>query len=69
MFKVGVAAAIDFALQGALGFIAFGSDTVLVVQLANAFIVGTLVTYFIVFADRADRDLAPKMGMPYNPSS
>jgi heme A synthase len=63
MFKVGIAAIIDFVLQGALGFVAFGSDVVVVVHLANAFILGILVTYFIMFADRADKELAAKMGM------
>lgn len=70
MFKVGVAAIIDFILQGTLGFVAFGgSSLVVVVHLANAFILGTLVTYLIVFADRADKDMVPKVGMPYTPNS
>lgn len=63
VFKVGIAAILDFILQGTLGFVAFGSDTVVVIHLTNAFILGALVTYLIAFADRADKALASNMGM------
>ena len=57
LVKVGIAAILVFVLQGLLGLAAFDSATVVVVHLANAFILGTLVTYFIIFADSADKAL------------
>jgi heme A synthase len=59
IFRVGIAAILVFVLQGTLGFLAFDSDVVVVVHLANAFILGILVTYFIVFSDSAEKALAP----------
>ncbi len=61
--RVGIAAIVIFVLQGLLGFAAFGSDTIVVVHLANAFILGILVTYFIVFADRSEKEMAPSKAM------
>ena len=68
MVKVGIAAILVFVLQGALGFVAFGSDVVVVVHLANAFILGILVTYFIIFADAADMATAKMGAMGQSPS-
>ncbi len=58
LVKVGIAAILVFVLQGLLGLAAFSSDTVIVVHLANAFILGTLITYFIIFADSGEKALA-----------
>jgi heme A synthase len=69
MVKVGVAAILDFVLQGALGFVAFSSNVVVVVHLTNAFVLGTLVTYFIIFADSADKGLARMGPLGQSPSS
>lgn len=63
MLKAGLAAIGVFVLQGILGFVAFSSDTVVVVHLANAFVLGILVTYFIIFADNADKAVAKTAGM------
>ncbi len=64
LVKVGIAAILVFVLQGLLGLAAFNSDTLVVVHLANAFILGILVTYFIVFADSGEKALAsPRSGV------
>jgi hypothetical protein len=52
VFRLCIAAIADFVLQGALGFIAFGSDTVVVIHLTNAFILAIIVSNLIVQADR-----------------
>ena len=63
MVKVGIAAVLVFLLQVALGVYVLisSSNVIVVVHLANAFILGILATYLIVFADAADKGLA-KMG-------
>lgn len=55
LFKVAVAAIVDFVVQGILGLISFGSDLAVVVHLTNAFLLGVIVTYLISFADSADK--------------
>ncbi len=52
VFRLCIAAIADFVLQGALGFLAFGSDTVVVIHLTNAFILAVIVSNLIVQADR-----------------
>jgi hypothetical protein len=52
VFRISLAAIVDFTIQGALGFLAFNSDTVVVVHLANAFILAILATNMIAIADR-----------------
>ena len=63
MFKVGIAAILVFVLQVTLGVVVLitSSNYVVVVHLANAFILGILATYLIISADAADKALA-KMG-------
>lgn len=70
MVKVGIAAILVFLLQAALGIyiISTGSLVVIVVHLANAFIIGTLVTYLIIFADAADKALSRMGPMGQSPS-
>src|SRR5215831_13875382 len=65
--KVGLAAILVFIFQGFLGFAAFSSDTIVVVHLANAFILGILITYFIMFADSAEKSLAKAQPSAPNP--
>lgn len=55
LFKVGVAAIVDFVVQGILGLISFSSGVAIVVHLTNAFLLAVIVTYLISFADSADR--------------
>lgn len=62
LFKVGIAAIADFVLQGILGLIALGSDPAIVIHLTNAFVLAVFVTYFISFADSAE-----KMSTSLNP--
>ena len=61
LFRVGIAALVDFLIQGALGLgiIFNGYDSVtVVIHLTNAFVLGVLVTYLISFADSADKAAA-----------
>ena len=62
MFKVGVAAIVDYVLQIVLGFIALNvtvnTGLTIVIHLTNAFLLGVFTTYFISFADSADRTAA-----------
>ncbi len=55
IFKVGIAALVDYVIQIILGFIALGSDVTIVVHLTNAFLLVVIVTYLISFADSAER--------------
>jgi heme A synthase len=55
LFRVGIAAIVDFVVQGVLGLIALGSDPAVVVHLTNAFLLAVFVTYFISFADNAEK--------------
>ena len=55
LFKVAVAAVIDFVIQGVLGLFSFGAGVALVVHLTNAFLLAVIITYLISFADSADR--------------
>jgi hypothetical protein len=55
LFKVAVAAIVDFVVQGILGLIALGSDAAVVVHLTNAFLLAVFVTYLISFADSAEK--------------
>jgi heme A synthase len=68
LFKVGLAAIVDFVIQGILGLISFGSGVALVVHLTNAFVLAILVTYLISFADTADRT-PTKIGPPNTTAS
>jgi len=52
IFRVSIAAIVDFVIQGALGVLSFGSDVAVVVHLTNAFVVAVLATYLISMADR-----------------
>ena len=60
LFKTGVASIADYVVQIILGFVALGSDAVVVVHLTNAFLLGVIVTYLISFADIADKALAAR---------
>ena len=55
LFRVGIAAILDFVVQGVLGLFALGSDPAIVVHLTNAFLLAVFVTYFISFADSAEK--------------
>lgn len=57
LFRVGVAAIVDFVIQIALGIgiLASYNAITVVVHLTNAFVLGVLVTYLISFADAADK--------------
>ena len=55
LFKVGIVATADFVVQGLLGLIALGSDPAIVIHLTNAFVLAVFVTYFISFADSAEK--------------
>jgi len=57
LFKVGIAATVDFVVQGVLGLsaLSLGSGTLVVVHLTNGFLVAVFVTYLISFADSADK--------------
>ena len=57
LFRTGIAAIVDYVIQIILGFIALGTNSgaVVVVHLTNAFVLGVLVTYLIVFADSAGK--------------
>ena len=52
VFRISLATIVDFIIQGALGFLAFNSDTVVVVHLTNAFVLAVLATNMIAIADR-----------------
>lgn len=47
VFRIGAVAIVDYVIQGVLGLAAFNSDDVVVVHLANAFVLGALATYLI----------------------
>lgn len=71
LFRVGIAAIIDFIIQAVLGLTALitSNDAIVVVHLTNAFVLGVLVTYLISFADSADKAAAmsmPKTGSTLN---
>lgn len=57
LFRTGIAAIADYVVQIILGFVALGlnNDSVVVVHLTNAFVLGVLVTYLISFADSTER--------------
>ena len=57
LFRTGIAAIADYAVQAGLGLSAFftNSDVIVLVHLTNAFVLGVLVTYLISFADSADK--------------
>lgn len=55
LFKVALAAIIDFVLQVVLGIFSFGSGVAIVIHLTNAFALAVIVTYLISFADTADK--------------
>jgi len=55
LFKVGLAAIVDFVIQGILGLFSFGSGVAIVIHLTNAFLLAVIVTYLISFADSADK--------------
>ena len=55
LFKVSLAAIVDFVIQGLLGLSSFNLGVPLVIHLTNAFLLAVLVTYLISFADRADQ--------------
>lgn len=59
MFKVGIAAIADYVLQIALGFVALNvtvnTGLTVVIHLTNAFVPGVFTTYFISFADSAEK--------------
>jgi heme A synthase len=55
LFKVGLAAIVDFVIQGILGLFSFASGVAVVVHLTNAFLLAVIVTYLISFADSADK--------------
>ena len=56
IFKVSIAAIVDFVVQGILGLFSFSSDTFVVVHLTNAFVLAVIVTYMISFVDSADKN-------------
>jgi heme A synthase len=60
LFRVGVAAIVDYVIQIGLGLsaLANNSGTVILVHLTNAFVLSVLVTYLISFADSADKNSA-----------
>jgi heme A synthase len=64
LFRTGIAAIADYMIQIGLGFtaLALNNDTVVVVHLTNAFLLGVIVTYLISFADTADK--AATLGPP-----
>jgi heme A synthase len=67
LFKIAIAAIVDFVIQGVLGFLSFGSDVIVVVHLTNAFVLAVVVTYMISFADSSDRTAAhpqPAVSVP-----
>jgi heme A synthase len=73
LFKVGLAAIVDFVIQGILGLFSFGSGVAVVVHLTNAFLLAVIVTYLISFADSANKasttiamqtKMAPSGNMP-----
>ena len=68
LFRTGTAAIVDYVVQIILGFVALGlnNDAVVVVHLANAFVLGVLVTYLISFADSAEKASASLH--PHTPS-
>jgi hypothetical protein len=57
LFRVGVAAIVDYVIQIGLGLSALANNngTVILVHLTNAFVLSVLVTYLISFADTADK--------------
>ena len=67
MFKVGIAAIADYILQVILGFVALNismnSGLTVVIHLTNAFVLGVFTTYFISFADSAEKTAAVSPGM------
>jgi heme A synthase len=60
LFRVGVAAIVDYVIQIGLGLSAYssGDEAIVLVHLTNAFALAVLVTYLISFADSADRAVA-----------
>ncbi len=58
--KTGIASIGDYIVQIVLGFIALGTsnDAIVVVHLTNAFLLAVFATYFISFADNADKTAA-----------
>ena len=57
LFRTGVGAIVDYAIQAGLGLtaLATGSDAIVLVHLTNAFVLAVLATYLISFADNADK--------------
>lgn len=62
LFKVSLAAIVDFVVQGLLGLFSFNLGVPLVIHLTNAFLLAVLVTYLISFADSADQTLQKAKG-------
>ena len=70
LFRVCVAAIVDFVVQGILGLFSFSSDTVVVIHLANAFILAIIVTYLISFAVSAQRKaVTPRVQVAGSPTA
>ena len=61
LFKVSLAAIVDFVIQGLLGLFSFNLGVPLVIHLTNAFVLAILVTYLISFADSADKAAMAKI--------
>jgi heme A synthase len=55
VLKLGIAAIIDYVIQGILGLFSLHSDAMVVVHLTNAFILGVIATNFIGAAARVDQ--------------
>jgi heme A synthase len=64
LLKVGLAAVVDFVVQGILGLFSFAAGLALVVHLTNAFLLAVIVTYLISFADSADKASAKLNAQP-----
>ena len=68
LFKVGIVSVVIFFIQGLLGLAAFGSNLAILVHLTNAFVLAVLVTYFISFADSADKSALAATAAAAKPS-
>jgi heme A synthase len=58
LFRVGMAAIVDYVIQIWLGFMAYyqgNPGSIVLVHLTNAFVPAVLLTYLISFADAADK--------------
>jgi heme A synthase len=52
LFIVSILTIVDFIIQGALGFLAFSSDVVVLIHLTNAFVLAVFISNLIAIADR-----------------